>query len=250
MEVTYKVSFCFIVTVFWTVEASIKDIFESLSSEKNDDLLLNLKRQAIPNDIPFKDNKGLLIYFREVLLTVQHKAAKNVMYFKGATATTEYLTRYKTILTLEFPPSKNSILVDQFNLELTFELGKMGYYKITNLTATLKGKDSQSFDFTEVRLSSNVELIVPKDNSFHCSRYGSLYPLEYLPERNHTFSIDIKGFQVQAFIPADKANELKFVKAYECVGFFTPAIWMGIILAHVLIFILILGVKIIMEISK
>lgn len=81
---------------------------------------------------------------------------------------------------------------------MTLDKGKMGYYKLTNTTVTLKGKDSKSFDFNEVRLSSAVDLTVPEDRSFHCSRFGSMYPLEDLADKNHTFTIDIKGFQVCA----------------------------------------------------
>lgn len=84
---------------------------------------------------------------------------------------------------------------------MTFEKGKMGYYKMNNATVTLKGKDSKAFDFPDVKLSSAVDLTVPEDKSFHCSRFGSLYPRED-PDKNHThtFSIDIKGFQVCTYV--------------------------------------------------
>ncbi len=249
MEINIITAFCFILTTLWIAEASLQDALFSLSSEDQYDDMVNWKREAIANNIPYKDGKGLLVYFREVVLTVQHKAQKNAVNFNLAAATTEYPKRDKTVLTLEFPPSRKNIFVDLFYFKMTFERKKMGYYKMTNAIATLKGKDSQSFDFKDVRLFSDVDLTVPKDTSFHCSRFGNLYPLEHLAN-NHTFTINIKGFQIQAFMPLNQANKLRFVKAYECVGFFTAAIWMGIILSFGFIFILVCGVSMIMAISK
>lgn len=50
-------------------------------------------------------------------------------------------------------------------------------------------------------------------------------------------------------MPADTAKEVRFVDAYECVGFFTPGIWMGIIVTLILISILTWGMKMIMDIK-
>lgn len=72
---------------------------------------------------------------------------------------------------------------------------------MSDATVILKGSDFKAFDFPETRLASAVDLTVPGDRSFHCSRFGSLYPRGKQSEtqnQTQTFTIDIKGFQVNA----------------------------------------------------
>jgi len=73
----------------------------------------------------------------------------------------------------------------------------MGYWGLRVPTVTLSGSlptsptTAADFSYADTRLTSAVDLTIPANWTFHCSRFGSLRPLE-----NSTFALDIKGFQV------------------------------------------------------
>lgn len=70
------------------------------------------------------------------------------------------------------------------------------YWVMSNATANLKGTETgKPFDFANSVLISDIGLYAPDSHSFHCSRFGSLYPAE--GGGNHSFAIDLNHFQVR-----------------------------------------------------
>jgi V-type H+-transporting ATPase S1 subunit len=134
-------------------------------------------------------------------------------------------------------------------LKFKFIRDNLGYWGMKNATVSLEGSDSAQFRFTDVQLSSAVPISVPVGWSFHCSRFGSFRPLQKPEElkQNHTFTIDIRGFQMQVFMPEHTTE--RFAREYECVGFFTPGIWMGIVVTIMLLSVLTWGLKMIMDVK-
>jgi len=78
-----------------------------------------------------------------------------------------------------------------------FTKGLSGYWSMSDATVSLKGQDVAEFVFNKVPVLSEISMAAPIERSFHCSRFGSLYPARR--EGNHTFFIDIRGFQVILF---------------------------------------------------
>lgn len=77
----------------------------------------------------------------------------------------------------------------------------MGAAKVDKLS----GEDSGSFNFENVQLASAVQMVLPLTWSFHCSKFGKLYPRDRktddradlkADDQTHTFGIDFIGFQV------------------------------------------------------
>jgi len=64
---------------------------------------------------------------------------------------------------------------------------------MTDAKLTLKAPE---LNFDQMKLLSTIKLDVPVGLSFHCSRFGPLYPAVNPNEGNHTIKIDLKGFQV------------------------------------------------------
>lgn len=83
------------------------------------------------------------------------------------------------------------------------------YWTLEKASVNLKGSDVAKFDFPNVALFSEYDLTAPLGLSYHCSRFGPLYPSK--PEGNHTFFIDLRGFQVYI---AEKSIEYNIVMFY------------------------------------
>lgn len=110
--------------------------------------------------------------------------------------------------------------------------------------ASISGKEGgKEFDFANAQLISEIGLYAPDTMSFHCSRFGPLYPAEV--GGNHTFALDLLGFQIQPF----SNNTARFSEAYECVGFFSIGILSGIFVTIILLAILTWGLAMIMDVK-
>jgi len=184
-------------------------------------------------------------------LTVFHRSDPgNKAKFTSATGTASSNGTHLTMLTLSFPNSQTSVRTSRFEVTFKYVKDRLGDWGMKNATVTLEGSDSAQFKFADVRLTSAVAISVPVNMSFHCSRFGSLRPLEKAEDlkQNHTFTIDFKGFQMQVFMPEHPVVQ-RFADEYECVGFFTPGIWCGIFMTIILLSILTWGMKMIMDVK-
>ncbi|ODM97898.1 V-type proton ATPase subunit S1 [Orchesella cincta] len=240
----YTLDFPNLVGMLWGKRSTWTEEPEDEANE----ILSRKKRQAPPPEsnatFVYNDQNGLFMVFRDVALTVYPD--KNTAIYKTATASTQDANG-TTILNLVFAPRTEGLKISKFELKLTLQKGIMGYWSMKNATAALSGttNTSKAFNFNDEWLTSAITLVVPTHLSFHCSRFGSLRPIDR--KENSTFTIDFRGFQIQAFMPASTQN--KFADAYECVGFFTPGIWMGIIVTIMLLSILSWGMYMIMDVK-
>ncbi|XP_062991076.1 V-type proton ATPase subunit S1-like [Elgaria multicarinata webbii] len=89
----------------------------------------------------------------------------------------------------------------------------------------------------------------PVEYSFHCQLVGTsnLYGVTLIPFRGETKNLEvvISEFQIQAF----SVENNRFSYASDCTGFFTPAIWMGLVTSLVLLLILTYGIHMITNLT-
>ncbi|CAL8137310.1 unnamed protein product [Orchesella dallaii] len=226
------------------------------TEEPEDDVneILSRKKRQAPapeanNTFAYNDGKGLFMVFREVVLTII--PGRNTAVYKTATASTTE-TNGTHILNLDFAARTDGLKITKFGLQFTLKQDQLGYWAMKNATAELHGttNSSKTFNFTDTWLSSAVAITIPTHKSFHCSRFGSLRPIDKLEDLkgNFTFAIDFIGFQIQAFQPVSTQN-IFVPETYECVGFFTPGIWSGIFVTIILLWVLTWGLKMIMDVK-
>uniref|UniRef100_A0A8C0ID21 Uncharacterized protein n=1 Tax=Bubo bubo TaxID=30461 RepID=A0A8C0ID21_BUBBB len=103
----------------------------------------------------------------------------------------------------------------------------------------------------------NVSVMsAPVEYSFHCQLVGTsnLYPARLIPSNNEglhsmlncTHLSTFFHFQIQGFNVENK----RFSYASDCTGFFTPGIWMGLVISIVLLWILAYGIHMITQINS
>uniref|UniRef100_A0A8C3PXD4 V-type proton ATPase subunit S1 n=1 Tax=Chrysolophus pictus TaxID=9089 RepID=A0A8C3PXD4_CHRPC len=96
----------------------------------------------------------------------------------------------------------------------------------------------------------NVSVIsAPAEYSFHCQLVGtsSLYLPRLIPSNMEAINWDvfISRFQIQGF----NVKNGQFSYASDCTGFFSPAIWMGLVTSIILLWILTYGIHMIMQLT-
>ncbi|NWR64768.1 VAS1 ATPase, partial [Bucorvus abyssinicus] len=93
------------------------------------------------------------------------------------------------------------------------------------------------------------DISAPAEYSFHCQLVGTsnLYPARLIPSNNEAKNWDvfISRLQIQGF----NIENNQFSYASDCTGFFTPAIWMGLVTSVVLLWILAYGIHMIMQLT-
>ncbi|NWS67233.1 VAS1 ATPase, partial [Crotophaga sulcirostris] len=96
----------------------------------------------------------------------------------------------------------------------------------------------------------NVSVIsAPAEYSFHCQLVGTsnLNPARLIPSNDEAKNWDvfISSLQIQGF----NIENNQFSYASDCMGFFTPAIWMGLVTSIILLWILTYGIHMIMQLT-
>ncbi|NXY40759.1 VAS1 ATPase, partial [Ceuthmochares aereus] len=96
----------------------------------------------------------------------------------------------------------------------------------------------------------NVSVIsAPAEYSFHCQLVGTsnLYPARLIPSNNEAKNWDvfISRLQIQGF----NIENNQFSYASDCMGFFTPGIWMGLVTSIILLWILTYGIHMITQLT-
>ncbi|NWH60568.1 VAS1 ATPase, partial [Geococcyx californianus] len=96
----------------------------------------------------------------------------------------------------------------------------------------------------------NVSVIsAPAEYSFHCQLVGTsnLNPARLIPSNDEAKNWDvfISSLQIQGF----NIENNQFSYASDCTGFFTPAIWMGLVTSIILVWILAYGIHMIMQLT-
>ncbi|XP_042728538.1 V-type proton ATPase subunit S1-like [Lagopus leucura] len=149
-----------------------------------------------------------------------------------------------TTLSLKYTKPVNGIN----SLEIRFLMTNMFYGGSARNWFTL---DSVEIVQDEEKLAKyNVSVIsAPAEYSFHCQLVGtsSLYPARLIPSNMEAINWDvfISRFQIQGF----NVENGQFSYASDCTGFFSPAIWMGLVTSIILLWILTYGIHMIMQLT-
>lgn len=191
---------------------------------------------------PFYPGQESLIHLQNVNLTVSHHEEWHRVSYPQVTSLQVTPNGTSTSVLFRFDGGDgDKLTIKTFSLELI--LKSRGGYMMLNqakidVDGTLEGKQVK---FSE-ELKSTVELLYPLKSSFHCTKFGPMRaPLKSAD--NFTASVIFEKFQIQV------VNGTKFLPVYECVGFFTPGIWMGIFMNLILISIMTWGIYMIMSVK-
>jgi len=200
-----------------------------------------------------EDPKNLLMYFKEVVVTIiskQNRDNPDVVYYNSNTTSINYNVLQpapeKLKVDMDFVPvGSGSKTISTFKLGMTFVKGNGGYWNMSEVTSDIIAGTSVSQ--TDMKMVPEIKLEAPHGQSFHCSKFAQLIP-DYNTNKklgNFTPTIEIRGLQVQAF----DLVEQKFTEPWECVGFFSAGIWSGIFIVSILIGILTWGLAMIMDVK-
>ncbi|NXD48401.1 VAS1 ATPase, partial [Corvus moneduloides] len=149
-----------------------------------------------------------------------------------------------TTLSLKYTKPVNGIS----SLEIRFLMNNKFYEGSARKWSTL---DSVEIVQDGEKLAKfNVSAIsAPAEYSFHCQLVGTsnLYPARLVPSNDEAKNWDvfISKLQIQGFNIINN----QFSYASDCTGFFTPAIWMGLVTSIILLWILTYGIHMIMQLT-
>ncbi|NXG41846.1 VAS1 ATPase, partial [Psilopogon haemacephalus] len=149
-----------------------------------------------------------------------------------------------TTLSLRYTEPVNGIS----SLEIRFLMSNQFYEGSARNWSTLDSveiiQDGEKFAKFYVSVIS-----APAEYSSHCQLVGTsnLYPARLIPSNDEAKNWDvfISTFQIQGF----NVENNQFSYASDCTGFFTPAIWMGLVTSIVLLWILAYGIHMIMQLT-
>ncbi|CAN0006560.1 unnamed protein product [Bubo scandiacus] len=149
-----------------------------------------------------------------------------------------------TTLSLKYTKPVNGIS----SLEIRFLMTNKFYGGSARNWSTLDSveivQDGEKFAKFNVSVMS-----APVEYSFHCQLVGTsnLYPARLIPSNNEAKNWDvfISRLQIQGFNVENK----RFSYASDCTGFFTPGIWMGLVISIVLLWILAYGIHMITQLT-
>ncbi|KAL3853211.1 hypothetical protein ACJMK2_016769 [Sinanodonta woodiana] len=131
-------------------------------------------------------------------------------------------------------------------LKLSFNLNNTYDWQVKEAEINISGTVNKTSVSTSSKLNFE-SVVVPLTFSYHCSSAGPFitYKQDNTSTSNVTVEMSIDGFQVQAF----NITMYKFGDGWDCIGFFTTGIWMGLFSAVILLMILFFGVNMIASIK-
>lgn len=89
-------------------------------------------------------------------------------------------------------------------------------------------------------------ITAPAEYSYHCQSVTSLRDPLLTPINQTTFRLNLVDFQIQGF---GLNNGTNFSYASDCAGFFTPAIWMGLVTGLIMLWIFVYGLHMILQLN-
>jgi len=184
-----------------------------------------------------------LVYLDKVNVTVAHHGEIRATFSYLETAVTKSSVNNSEIIKFKFGTSSSEKLsLQEFSLEMSLRK-RGGYFKVDKMNAEMTLTDESKPATIRENLTSAVDLLFPASTSFHCSKFGPMRaPLK--SNNNYTATVVFYKFQMQF-----EGNSTRFLPSYECVGFFTPGIWMGIFMNLILLAIITWGIYMIMSVK-
>ncbi|KAJ0036346.1 hypothetical protein NQD34_005023 [Periophthalmus magnuspinnatus] len=94
---------------------------------------------------------------------------------------------------------------------------------------------------------SSRNIYAPAEYSYHCQFVSSFRDPLLIPANNNgSWRLNFVDFQIQGF---GLNNGTNFSYASDCAGFFTGAIWMGLITSLIMLFIFVYGLHMILQLN-
>ncbi|XP_011155753.2 uncharacterized protein LOC105193113 [Solenopsis invicta] len=186
-----------------------------------------IKREALADnstEFKIKTNKVLLYSAKPLSFKAPDKDDAVQLESKAASATSR-TEKETTILTIKFT---NVEEIGSLTLEFYFVVKSIGYYTLKNVTYDIDNKINV--------LSTMRDISFPFGFSYHCSPETAFV-------NSTTSYLKLTEMQVQV----DHKNAT-FSDAYDCVGFTSIPIWMGIFVTVILGLIMIWALIMIMDI--
>jgi V-type H+-transporting ATPase S1 subunit len=158
-------------------------------------------------------------------------------------------------LTLSFGVTNSldgKLKIETSSIKIIFIKG--GYWTVASLVASAKGTFSDTPISFDGKFLSSMQIAAPRGMSFHCSRFGPLYPARNTTDKppadktipTFSYSLEFLNFQIQPFMTA---NSTTFGTSYDCVGFFSIGILSGIFINILLMAILAWGLVMVMSVK-
>ncbi|KAK3699866.1 hypothetical protein QZH41_005303 [Actinostola sp. cb2023] len=228
-------------TCILTASAPNEDVSNELLASELSNLPHDRLRRAVIDDAKntkvsflngsmFVNGDCVLMYMSGLVL--QHKNQTynffNMSDINGKVDTIQCSNTSGVNMTLELNIGKKA----QVKVTLGFKfLRSTTDWKCNSIEFTMKGKEN--LDFV---LPCDKEVQLPRKMSYHC--YNSTF-------KNANYSLQFSNFQVQ---PYDVQGS-KFSYAYDCVGFFSIPILMGLFTTGILLVILFMGIMAVFSIT-
>ncbi|NWV20993.1 VAS1 ATPase, partial [Origma solitaria] len=148
-----------------------------------------------------------------------------------------------TTLSLKYTKPVNGINSLEIRFLMTNKFYEVSARKWSTLDSVEIVQDGKLAKFSASAISA------PAEYSFHCQLVGTsdLYPARLVPSNNEAENWDvfISKLQIQGFNIINN----QFSYASDCTGFFTPGIWMALVISIILLWILTYGIHMIMQLT-
>uniref|UniRef100_A0A1A7WVF9 Uncharacterized protein n=1 Tax=Iconisemion striatum TaxID=60296 RepID=A0A1A7WVF9_9TELE len=143
--------------------------------------------------------------------------------------------------------STNSLLVLSYpNYTLSFSMSQRFYPISARNWFTLDLVQLRAFGQTESFIGSRG-IYAPAEYSYRCQSVNSFQDALLIPTNTTSrWMLSFIDFQIQGF---GLANTPDFSYASDCAGFFTPAIWMGLVTSLLMLLIFVYGLHMIMQLN-
>ncbi|XP_067302228.1 V-type proton ATPase subunit S1b [Pseudorasbora parva] len=138
-------------------------------------------------------------------------------------------------------------ILDFKSFQLIFSMRKI-FFPVSARNWMVMEQVVLEYDGQRAIFNASGGIYTPAEYSFHCQKVSSAQSPLLVP-RNATdnathWTLTFTDFQIQAF---NVTGEM-FSYASDCAGFFTPGIWMGLLISLLMVLILTYGLHMIMQI--
>lgn len=140
----------------------------------------------------------------------------------------------------------NSVLALTYSegVTLSFFMSRRFYPVSARFWFTLDSVQLRQNAVTAVFSSRSIS--APAEYSYHCQSVNSFQDRLLTPINSTSWRINLVDFQIQGF---GLNNGTNFSYASDCASFFTPVIWMGLLTALLMLWILAYGLHMILQVN-
>ncbi|XP_071441793.1 V-type proton ATPase subunit S1 [Hetaerina americana] len=190
-------------------------------------LLAEADEKADDNPVIYTTGKDILVYSNSFPVFYNNSDSPGIVLNKPPIVSLDTRPNGSTSIRLNFP-------VQGLAIGMHFEMSTRSYWN-------LKYMDLSILNVTDKKVILKPSMVIeaPRRFSYHCAQ-----PISFT-NTTEAYKIVFNGMQVQAFMEDAK---MTFGDGYDCVYFFTAAIWSGLFVTFLLGLILTWGLSMIMSI--